>query len=161
MKGGLLQYPHRGVIRPELRHFQLDRQGLPGQRRRGGIRQLQAQRDPALHSALGEALRPLRDEGVLVMGSGMSYHNLRNFSAGGPESLAFDNWLDSALAGNCAERTERLAQWDSAPGGRASHPREEHLIPLMVASGAGSNAPARKMWTGLVGPTHVSGWAFD
>jgi len=32
---------------------------------------------------------------------------------------------------------------------------------LMVASGAGSNAPARKMWTGLVGPTHVSGWAFD
>lgn len=122
---------------------------------------LQASLDPALHCALGEALRPLRDEGVLVMGSGMSYHNLRNFSAGGPASLAFDTWLDSALAGNRAERTERLARWNSAPGGRASHPREEHLIPLMVASGAGSNAPARKMWTGLVGPTHVSGWAFD
>ena len=122
---------------------------------------LQASLDPALHCHLGQALCPLRDEGVLVVGSGMSFHNLRNFSAGGPDSLAFHHWLDGALAGNWAERCERLALWSSAPGGRASHPREEHLIPLMVASGAGSDGPARKMWAGMVGPTHLAGWAFD
>jgi aromatic ring-opening dioxygenase catalytic subunit (LigB family) len=122
---------------------------------------LQASLDPALHCAFGQALHPLRDEGVLVVGSGMSFHNLRNFYAGGPDSEVFDRWLDEALAGNRAERAGRLAQWAHAPGGRASHPREEHLIPLMVASGAGGDAPARKLWTGLVGPTRVSGWAFD
>ena len=118
---------------------------------------LQASLDPALHCALGQTLRPLRDEGVLVVGSGMSFHNLRNFSAGGPASLAFDNWLDEALSGNCAERTRRLGQWRQAPGGRASHPREEHLIPLMVASGAGGDAPALRLWAGMVGPTHLGG----
>lgn len=123
---------------------------------------LQAGLDPVLHCKLGQALRPLRDEGVLVVGSGMSYHNLRNLmQGGGPASLAFDQWLDGALDGTWAERTEQLALWSSAPGGRASHPREEHLLPLMVASGAGSDAPARKMWTGMVGTTHVSGWWFD
>ncbi|MFZ2294525.1 MAG: class III extradiol ring-cleavage dioxygenase, partial [Polaromonas sp.] len=122
---------------------------------------LQASLDPVLHCNLGKALRPLRDEGVLLVGSGMSYHNLRNFINGGPASLAFHNWLDDALDGNWAERTEQLAQWGSAPGGRASHPREEHLIPLMVASGAGSDVHARKMWAGMVGPTQLAGWAFD
>jgi aromatic ring-opening dioxygenase catalytic subunit (LigB family) len=124
---------------------------------------LQASLDPVLHCKLGQALRPLRNEGVLVVGSGMSYHNLRNLmqGGGGPASQEFDHWLDGALDGNWAERTERLAQWSSAPSGRAAHPREEHLLPLMVASGAGGDAPARKMWTGMVGPTHVSGWWFD
>ena len=122
---------------------------------------LNASLDSALHCVLGQALQPLRDEGVLIVGSGMSFHNLRNFSAGGPPSLAFHNWLDAALAGNQAERTVQLAQWNNAPGGRASHPREEHLMPLMVASGAGGDAPVRKLWAGMVGPTHLAGWAFD
>ncbi len=122
---------------------------------------LQASLDPVLHCRCGEALRPLRDEGVLVVGSGMSFHNLRHFSQGGPASQAFHDWLDEALSGNSAERTRQLGQWSQAPGGRSSHPREEHLIPLMVASGAGSDAPARKLWAGMVGPTHLAGWAFD
>lgn len=122
---------------------------------------LQVSLDPVLHCNLGKALRPLRDEGVLLVGSGMSYHNLRNFIHGGPASLEFHNWLDDALEGNWAERTRQLALWGSAPGGRASHPREEHLMPLMVASGAGSDVPARKMWAGMVGPTQLSGWLFD
>ena len=91
----------------------------------------------------------------------MSFHNLRNFNAGGPDSERFDQWLDHALAGDQKHRTDQLAQWAGAPGGRASHPREEHLIPLMVASGAGSDSAARKLWSGLVGPTRSSGWAFD
>ena len=117
--------------------------------------------DPALHCALGQALRSLRDEGVLVMGSGMSFHNLRNFQAAAPASFAFDAWLETALAGNWAQRTRQLVQWSNAPGGRASHPREEHLLPLMVASGAGSDAPARRLWSGPVGPSVASAWAFD
>ncbi len=116
--------------------------------------------DPLAHTAMGRALRPLRDEGVLIVGSGMSYHNLRNFSGGGAASLAFDGWLDQALQGNEAHRSLQLAQWASAPSGRQSHPREEHLMPLMVASGAGGDAPAHKMWHGSVGDTRVSAWSF-
>jgi aromatic ring-opening dioxygenase catalytic subunit (LigB family) len=122
---------------------------------------LQASLDPALHCALGQALGSLRDEGVLIVGSGMSYHNLRNFQAAAPASFEFDHWLDSALAGSRDARTQQLSQWSVAPGGRASHPREEHLLPLMVASGAGSDAPARRLWAGEVGPSRASAWAFD
>jgi aromatic ring-opening dioxygenase catalytic subunit (LigB family) len=122
---------------------------------------LQASLEPTLHSALGAALRSLRDEGVLVVGAGMSYHNLRDFAAAAPASFAFHDWLDSALAGNLQQRSERLAQWSSAPGGRASHPREEHLLPLMVASGAGSDMPGRSIWRGNVGPSCLGAWAFD
>jgi aromatic ring-opening dioxygenase catalytic subunit (LigB family) len=122
---------------------------------------LQAGLDPTLHCQLGAALQDLRNEGVLVLGSGMSYHNLRDFAAAAPASHMFHDWLDSALAGNQAQRTQRLAQWSAAPGGRASHPREEHLIPLMVASGAGSDLPARCLWRGAVGPSCLAAWAFD
>jgi len=117
--------------------------------------------DPTLHCQLGQALRSLRDEGVLIVGSGMSFHNLRYFNQGAAASHAFHQWLDQALAGNWEQRRAELAKWDAAPGGRASHPREEHLIPLMVASGAGSDVPARKLWAGMAGAAHLAGWAFD
>jgi aromatic ring-opening dioxygenase catalytic subunit (LigB family) len=122
---------------------------------------LQVSLDPTLHCQLGAALRSLRDEGVLILGAGMSYHNLRNFAAGAPASYQFHDWLDSALAGNWTERTQQLAQWSMAPGGRMSHPREEHLLPLMIASGAGTDLPARSLWRGAVGPTCLAAWAFD
>lgn len=117
--------------------------------------------DPALHCQAGRALSSLRDDGVLIIGSGMSYHNLRNFAAAAPASFTFEGWLDGALTGSWQTRTEQLAQWHRAPGGRQSHPREEHLIPLMVASGAGGDAPGRRMWQGPVGPSVASGWWFD
>ncbi|MCZ4316655.1 class III extradiol ring-cleavage dioxygenase [Comamonadaceae bacterium G21597-S1] len=116
--------------------------------------------DPHHHVAIGEALRPLRAEGVLIVGSGMSYHNLRQMG-NGAAAVEFDRWLDGALAGNTEHRRSWLAQWARAPSGRVSHPREEHLLPLMVASGAGGDTPARKLWSGAVGPTTVSAWAFD
>lgn len=122
---------------------------------------LKAGLDPSAHVATGQALRPLRDDGVLIMGSGMSYHNLRSFGSGGAKaSQEFDDWLTGALGGNRAQRLDALAQWSRAPSGRASHPREEHLLPLMVASGAGSDAPAEKIWSGTVGDSRVSAWAF-
>ena len=117
--------------------------------------------DPELHVDLGLALSSLREEGVLILGAGMSYHNLRDFAAQAPASHAFHDWLDQALAGNWDERREHLATWQTAPGGRASHPREEHLLPLMVASGAGSDAPGRTLWRGTIGPTSIGAWRFD
>lgn len=94
--------------------------------------------DPAEHLALGRALAPLRDEGVLIIGSGLSYHNLRAFGPGGQaSSKAFDQWLQSAVVNSSpAERSSRLLDWASAPAARLAHPREDHLVPLMVAVGA-------------------------
>jgi aromatic ring-opening dioxygenase catalytic subunit (LigB family) len=117
--------------------------------------------DPAAHVAIGAALRDLRKEGVLIVGSGMSYHNLRTFGGGAQASEEFDAWLDWALDGDGAHRSTQLAKWSSAPSGRASHPREEHLLPLMVVSGAGSDQPAIKMWSGPAGETRISAWSFS
>lgn len=122
---------------------------------------LQRGLEPGLHCDFGRALRPLRDEGVLVIGAGMSYHNLMDFETHAADSFAFHDWLDEALAGGHDQRRARLSLWHEAPGGRASHPREEHLLPLMVASGAGSESGARRLWRGSVGPTCLGAWAFD
>lgn len=122
---------------------------------------LQAGLDPLAHVAMGQALRSLRDDGVLIVGSGMSYHNLGGSPHAAAESRAFDTWLDAALQGDSAHRKTQLTQWAAAPAARQSHPREEHLLPLMVASGAGSDAHGKKIWNGKVGQTVVSAWAFD
>lgn len=99
---------------------------------------LRAGLDPAAHLAMGRALAPLRDEGVFIIGSGMSYHDMRGFKT--PRALdpsrQFDAWLAETVALPEAERDARLADWAKAPAGRASHPREEHLLPLMVVAGA-------------------------
>jgi aromatic ring-opening dioxygenase catalytic subunit (LigB family) len=94
--------------------------------------------DPAAHLAAGRALAPLRDEGVLIVGSGFSYHNLGEFGPSGARASAeFEAWLTGAVVdGPLAERTQALLGWEKAPSARASHPAEDHLIPLMVAVGA-------------------------
>jgi aromatic ring-opening dioxygenase catalytic subunit (LigB family) len=98
--------------------------------------------DPALHLRAGQALAPLRDEGVLILGSGMSFHNLRAY--GDPRvaepSSAFDHWLTQAATAPLPERADLLAHWSEAPYARFCHPREEHLLPLMVAAGASGAA---------------------
>lgn len=97
------------------------------------------------HLRMGAALAPLREEGVLVMGSGLSYHNLRALrmaSTAGPVSDQFEAWLTQAVTDpDPASRAQHLARWDSAPAARLAHPREEHLIPLMVAAGAAGDSP--------------------
>ena len=94
--------------------------------------------DPAEHLALGRALIPLRDEGIFIIGSGMTFHNLRAFRdpRAAPVAETFDAWLRDAMTLDAQSRNRRLEQWTSAPAARSAHPREEHLIPLMVASGA-------------------------
>jgi aromatic ring-opening dioxygenase catalytic subunit (LigB family) len=102
---------------------------------------------PAEHLALGRALAPLRDEGVLIVGSGLSFHNLRAFGpAARAPSEAFDGWLDQALNAPSAERTRRLTRWDTAPAARIAHPQEDHFIPLMVAVGAAEEETAHRVY---------------
>ena len=99
--------------------------------------------DPATHLAIGRALAPLRKEGVLIVGSGLSYHNLRQFGPGGKlASKEFDAWLQLTLALPPAQRSTALLHWDEAPYARLAHPREEHLLPLMVVLGAAEQEAA-------------------
>src|SRR5687768_4575897 len=93
--------------------------------------------DPGEHLAMGRALAPLRDEGVFIVGSGMTYHNLRAFGPRAkPVADAFDAWLRETGTAEPAERDRRLAEWATAPAARQAHPREEHLLPMMVIAGA-------------------------
>ncbi|WCM88179.1 DODA-type extradiol aromatic ring-opening family dioxygenase [Acidovorax sp. NCPPB 3576] len=125
---------------------------------------LQRDLDPAQHLALGRALAPLRHENVLIVGSGLSYHNLRRFGqAGLAPSMAFDRWLQDTLAySDPATRVERLIAWEDAPFARTAHPREDHLIPLMVAVGAAETEPALCVYNeeGVYGGVTVSSYRF-
>ena len=99
--------------------------------------------DVQAHLDAGRALAPLRSENVLIIGSGLSYHNLRQFGPNGkPASHAFDAWLNATLARPPAERRAALLKWEDAPSARAAHPREDHLVPLFVALGAAQDEAA-------------------
>ena len=96
--------------------------------------------DPLTHVEVGRALAPLRSENVLIIGSGLSYHNLRQFGqAGRAASHQFDAWLQETMQLAPAERIAQLLAWDQAPAARLAHPQEDHLLPLMVALGAAEN----------------------
>jgi aromatic ring-opening dioxygenase catalytic subunit (LigB family) len=118
--------------------------------------------DPAEHIRIGRALTPLRDEGIFIIGSGMTFHNLRAFRD--PRSHAvsetFDAWLRDAMSLEANERSDALTRWSQAPAARAAHPREEHLIPLMVASGAADTDRATIGYNGTFGGIRLSAWHF-
>lgn len=124
---------------------------------------LAASLDPALHLAAGQALAPLRDEGVLIVGSGMSFHNLRAYMQPetGERSRSFDEWLTKAVGSPAAERDGLLKAWKRAPFAAYSHPREEHLIPLLVAAGAGGDAPGQRIFTDDPMGATISAYRFD
>jgi 4,5-DOPA dioxygenase extradiol len=108
---------------------------------------IQPHRDPSHHFAVGRALAPLRDDGVLVLGSGGAVHNLRALSwnrHGAPEAWAqdFDDWLVQKIDGGDVD--ELLAYRARATGAVQAHPRDEHLLPLFVALGAGGAAAVGK-----------------
>lgn len=111
---------------------------------------LQKGLSPSDHLALGRALAPLRDEGVLIVGSGMSFHNMGAFRYGRamPAGVRFDTWLQETIVSPQADRDARLAGWDGAPGARGAHPREEHLLPLMVIAGAAGGDAGKVDFTG-------------
>lgn len=124
---------------------------------------LAASLDPAEHLAAGRALATLRDEGVLIVGSGMSFHNLRGYFR--PETLersrVFDAWLTHAVELPAHERHAQLADWRSAPHAAYAHSREEHLIPLMIAAGAGGDDPGKRIFSDEPMGAAISAYRFD
>lgn len=100
---------------------------------------LQPMAGPQWHVALGAALAPLRDEGILILASGATTHNFGwlNWGVNGAprqEAVIFSDWLADALARN--DRAALLDYRRSAPHGAGAHPTEEHLLPLFAALGA-------------------------
>lgn len=123
---------------------------------------LQQGLDPAAHLAMGRALAPLRDEGVFIIGSGMTYHDMRGFRGGGGREVSetFDAWLRGTVPLAAEERDRGLTAWASAPAGRSAHPREEHLLPLMVVAGAAGADRATTAFQGTLMHTRVSAYHF-
>lgn len=120
--------------------------------------------DPAAHLDAGQALAGLRDQGVLVVGSGMSFHNMRGYGDRRftPVSAEFDQWLTAAVESPREQREALLRDWTSAPHARLCHPPggEEHLLPLMVAAGAGAGSVGRKVYSETVLETTISAFRF-
>ena len=123
---------------------------------------LQRDLDPSEHLAIGRALAPLRDEGVLIVGSGMSYHNLRDFFSprGNEPAERFDAWLTEAAQAEPVEREARLIRWAEAPGAREAHPEPEHLLPLMVAAGAAAGDRGVRTYSDRILGKALSGFRF-
>lgn len=101
---------------------------------------VQPRADARHHHALGRALAPLRERGVLVVGSGNATHNLRHMMPDGSAPPAwvseFANWMRGAVA---AGRDDELLDWVArAPHALKNHPSPEHYLPFFVAMGAGS-----------------------
>lgn len=112
---------------------------------------LDAGLDAAHHLAVGRALSPLRDEGVLVLASGAATHNLAEFFGGRPDpdapvapyAAAFADWVTGAVARG---DLDALADWQRrAPNAQRAHPTPEHFVPLLVAAGAGNGEPGRAL----------------
>jgi aromatic ring-opening dioxygenase catalytic subunit (LigB family) len=123
---------------------------------------LQEGLDPARHLDIGRALAPLRDEGVLLVGSGMSFHNLREFGRPGGAAVSneFDAWLQRAVLAEPTARATELTRWAAAPTARAAHPREEHLLPLMVIAGAAGEDRAKVAYSDTFGGARVTAFHF-
>jgi 4,5-DOPA dioxygenase extradiol len=115
--------------------------------------------------ALGRALAALADEGVLVMGSGLLTHNLRQLAPPGspifPWAREFDDWFTAKLQ---AEATDDLVHYrERAPHATVAHPRDEHLLPIYIAygaAGAGTRAvPIHRSFE--YGGLSMASWRFD
>src|SRR5690606_15072242 len=125
---------------------------------------LRSDLDPEPHLAAGQALAALRGEGVLIVGSGMSFHNMRGYGDARftAPSEAFDDWLTDAVTAAPDQRLAALSQWSQAPHAYQCHlpGDEEHLIPLMVAAGAAGNDAGRKIYSERVLETQLSAYRF-
>ncbi|MFQ5984357.1 MAG: DODA-type extradiol aromatic ring-opening family dioxygenase [Alphaproteobacteria bacterium] len=125
---------------------------------------IQTGRDGAHHLAVGRALAPLRQEGILVVGSGNATHNLaeRGPLEAAPVrwAQAFDDWLLEAVS---EARTDELVDFlQAAPDAIRNHPTPDHYWPLIVALGAGGEgARGRRIYAGFTyGTLSMAAFAF-
>jgi aromatic ring-opening dioxygenase catalytic subunit (LigB family) len=119
--------------------------------------------DPRDHLALGRALAPLRDDGVLIVGSGLTYHNMRGFNrdSSTEDAEAFTRYLNEAISLEDAhQRDDRLIHWESAPRARSAHPREDHLMPLLVAAGAAGGDAGQVLFSEQVMKIPMTSYGF-
>ena len=105
--------------------------------------------DPAVHWKIGKALRPLLERNILVIGSGFSFHNMREFVWDGSNPAdekndAFQDHLIETFTGELSseQREQAVLNWKQFPSARYCHPREEHLVPLFLCTAMGDK-PAR------------------
>ncbi len=125
---------------------------------------IQPAQGPRHHLAIGRALEPLSEEGVLILASGGAVHNLGQFRIDRRNpaawAVAFEEWLTERLGAGDAAALARFA--DTAEGGRA-HPTDEHFLPLFVALGAGGEgALGRALYRGFAhGSLAMSAYAME
>lgn len=109
--------------------------------------------DPLQHYRLGRAVESLRSEGVQILVTGMSVHNLRDFRlAMGqpgplPYSVSFDEALKEATESDVSVREERMADLLKRPDARKAHPSLEHLLPIHIGAGAAGDDKGVRLWT--------------
>lgn len=110
--------------------------------------------DAARHIALGKALAPLREEGVLIVCSGMAVHNLRDLwgSMGKPRAMPYAYSFDEALKeaveqGDEEARGKAMVSLLQRSDARRAHPSFEHLLPVHVAAGAAGGDRGKQLWT--------------
>ncbi|ERL55266.1 DODA-type extradiol aromatic ring-opening family dioxygenase [Psychrobacter aquaticus] len=120
--------------------------------------------DPKAHLTVGEILASLRQEGVLIIGSGMSFHNMSGYGDASftAPSERFDEWLTTTVAADADERFTALTNWVDAPHALDSHllGQQEHLLPLMVTVGAAGSDKGRKVYSQQVLKTQLSAFQF-
>jgi 4,5-DOPA dioxygenase extradiol len=116
----------------------------------------------AHHLALGRALAPLREDNVLIIGSGSATHNLRAFFTH-PDTPdwaeTFNEWLRARIEAGDAQA---LADWEKAPEALRNHPTPEHYLPLPFAMGAGGEgARGARIHRAMVGPISLDAYRFN
>ncbi|KAI2610478.1 LigB-domain-containing protein [Hypoxylon sp. NC1633] len=109
--------------------------------------------DVDLHYKLGQAVASLRDENIIIIGAGMSVHNLRDFgiTRGDPRPLpytvSFDEALKDAVESPPSDRRARMRELAKRPDAKQAHPHFDHLMPVYVAAGAAGDAAGKRTWT--------------
>lgn len=120
--------------------------------------------DAKSHIELGKALASLREQKVLIIGSGFSFHNMKELRGTKPQddkNLAFEAWLQQSLTSSTIspdKRIGRLVDWQQAPFAEYCHPRAEHLLPLHVCLGAANGQAAKQIFSDKVLGKIVSGY---
>ncbi|RHY30842.1 hypothetical protein DYB32_003984 [Aphanomyces invadans] len=120
--------------------------------------------DPDLHFRIGEALAPLRDQNIAIVGSGMSYHSFHGQGNIFQKSKVFSDALVEACGiPDVAGRGAALKAWESMPNARDCHPREEHLMPLHVVAGAGGAGAltSTDFVSSMFAPIHLVAMGWD
>lgn len=124
---------------------------------------LKSSYDAAEHIKVGQTIASLRDEGILIVGSGLTYHNMRGFgrAESKPVSYDFEAYLNEAISqSDPKRRNQMLIDWANAPSARLAHPREDHLIPLMVAAGAADSDAGHRLFLDEVASVAMASYEF-